>query len=186
MLQGLTLSGTGSIIHRDPHVPDARLTSAFSRFECDNFTIVLHGKWIAGPAKLGKGEVSTVPVWTQTRASNSHSLDLPDSRCLKLLVPTPQRHRLRYGSRVKGTRPGHHSLQVDNILRPFAIAWPDIAAVEHSVDIRSTLEKVGKIISQPDLWIAAITRAAGGILVTNNSDEFSRVPGLTLEDWLQS
>jgi predicted nucleic acid-binding protein len=40
-------------------------------------------------------------------------------------------------------------------------------------------------ISQPDLWIAAITRAAGGILITHNTDEFSRVPGLMLEDWLQ-
>jgi tRNA(fMet)-specific endonuclease VapC len=44
----------------------------------------------------------------------------------------------------------------------------------------------GSVISQPDLWIAAITRAAGGIIVTNNSDEFSRIPGLMLEDWLQS
>ena len=75
---------------------------------------------------------------------------------------------------------------MDNILQPFAIAWPDIAAVEHYVDIRSTLEESGSLISQPDLWIAAITRAAGGILVTNNSQEFSRVPGLMLEDWLQA
>ena len=48
---------------------------------------------------------------------------------------------------------------MDNIFRPFAIAWPDIAAVEHYVDIRGTLEKAGKVISQHDLWIAAITRA---------------------------
>jgi tRNA(fMet)-specific endonuclease VapC len=74
---------------------------------------------------------------------------------------------------------------VDNILRPFAIAWPDLTAVEDYVDIRSTLETSGTRISQPDLWIAAITRAAGGILVTHHSQEFSRVPGLMLEDWLQ-
>jgi len=38
-------------------------------------------------------------------------------------------------------------------------------------------------ISEADLWIAATARAAGGILVTNNTGEFSRVPNLVLEDW---
>ncbi len=103
----------------------------------------------------------------------------------EILVPFQVLAELKLGA-AKSARPGHRSLQVDNILRPFAIAWPDIAAVEHYVDVRSTLEKAGNVISQPDPWIAVITRAAGGILVTNNSDEFSRVPGLMLEDWLQS
>ncbi len=103
----------------------------------------------------------------------------------EILVPFQVLAELKLGA-AKSARPGHHSHQVDLILQPFAIAWPDTAAVEHYVDIRSALERTGSLISQPDLWIAAITRAAGGILVTNNSDEFSRVPGLVLEDWLQS
>lgn len=103
----------------------------------------------------------------------------------EILVPFQVMAELKLGA-AKSARPEHHALQVDNILQPFAIAWPGIAALEHYVDIRRTLEKAGTLISQPDLWIAAITRAAGGILVTNNSDEFSRVPGLMHEDWLKS
>jgi len=34
--------------------------------------------------------------------------------------------------------------------------------------------------------IAAVTRASGGTLVTHNTGEFSRVPGLALEAWLES
>jgi tRNA(fMet)-specific endonuclease VapC len=33
------------------------------------------------------------------------------------------------------------------------------------------------------MQIAAIARALGCTLVTHNTSEFSRVPGLTLEDW---
>lgn len=103
----------------------------------------------------------------------------------EILVPFQVLAELKLGA-AKSARPEHHALQVDNILRPFAIAWPDHAAVEHYVDIRGMLEKSGTLISQPDLWIAAITRAAGGTLVTHNTHEFSRVPGLILEDWLRS
>ena len=49
--------------------------------------------------------------------------------------------------------------------------------------IRSDLERRGLIISGNDLVIAATVLANGGTLVTNNTDEFSRVKGLTLEDW---
>jgi len=53
-------------------------------------------------------------------------------------------------------------------------------------NIRATLERAGTLISQPDLWIAAITRAAGGTLVTHITGEFARVPGLLIENWLEA
>ncbi len=90
---------------------------------------------------------------------------------------------LRLGA-AKSARPEHNNHQVSIILQPFAIIWPDLKALEHYVDIRTTLESSGKITSESDLWIAAIARAAGGILVTHNTAEFSRVPDLILENWL--
>ena len=41
-------------------------------------------------------------------------------------------------------------------------------------------------VSTNDLAIAAITLAVRGILVTRNTVDFQRIPGLALEDWTQS
>ena len=41
-------------------------------------------------------------------------------------------------------------------------------------------------IGTNDLAIAAITLAVRGILVTRNTVDFQRIPGLMLEDWTQS
>ena len=56
------------------------------------------------------------------------------------------------------------------------------AAVEYSL-IRVDLERRGQVIGPNDLWIAAQARSAGLTLVTNNEDEFRRVPGLSVENW---
>lgn len=101
----------------------------------------------------------------------------------EIAVPHQVEAELRVGA-AKSARPQHHDHQVGLILKPFAVVWPDQTALQHYVDIRVALEKIGKSISEPDLWIAAITRAAGGTLVTDNVGEFSRVPGLQVENWL--
>lgn len=49
--------------------------------------------------------------------------------------------------------------------------------------IRAALEQAGTPIGPNDLLIAAIALANGAILVTHNAREFSRISGLTLEDW---
>ena len=50
-------------------------------------------------------------------------------------------------------------------------------------DIRSGLEKRGKMIGGNDLLIAAHALSLGWTLVTNNEREFGRVKGLKLENW---
>lgn len=51
--------------------------------------------------------------------------------------------------------------------------------------IRDNLERRGMIIGPYDLLIAAHAITEELVLVTNNTREFSRVPTLALEDWLQ-
>jgi tRNA(fMet)-specific endonuclease VapC len=59
----------------------------------------------------------------------------------------------------------------------------DDAAAQTYGHLRATLEKEGQPIGPNDMLIAAIALAGELTLVTHNTDEFSRVPGLSLEDW---
>jgi len=51
-------------------------------------------------------------------------------------------------------------------------------------EIRAFLEKKGTPIGSYDVLIAGQAKARNLTLVTNNVDEFSRVEGLRMEDWL--
>lgn len=59
-----------------------------------------------------------------------------------------------------------------------------LEAGEHYGQIRAALQKQGLPIGNNDLWLAAHARAQGWILVTNNTREFARVPGLLVENWV--
>ncbi len=58
-------------------------------------------------------------------------------------------------------------------------------AAHHYGAIRATLERLGQPIGVNDLHIAAHARSEGLILVSNNLGEFSRVPALQVENWVQ-
>ncbi len=97
-------------------------------------------------------------------------------------VPLQVHAELLVGA-AKSKNPPLAKARVLGFLAPFVIAWPDAAVEDHYVAIRTYLEALGTPISEADLWIAATARAVGGTVVTNNTGEFSRVPGLTVEDW---
>ena len=59
----------------------------------------------------------------------------------------------------------------------------DDRAAEHFGEIRSFLNQSGRPIGPYDMQIAAIARSAGLCVVTRNVSEFSRVPGLSIENW---
>ena len=52
-----------------------------------------------------------------------------------------------------------------------------------AAEIRADLEKKGTPIGPYDVLIAAVAKTHGGVLVTRNQREFSRIADLKLEDW---
>jgi tRNA(fMet)-specific endonuclease VapC len=67
--------------------------------------------------------------------------------------------------------------------KQFASLPFDDSAAEQYGQLRTALQKQGTLIGPNDLLIASIALANNVTLVTHNTDEFSRVPGLQMEDW---
>lgn len=62
----------------------------------------------------------------------------------------------------------------------------DFDTTRHYAQVRVLLERKGTPIGANDTWIAAQALTINATLVTDNEREFSRVPGLMLENWLAS
>jgi len=62
--------------------------------------------------------------------------------------------------------------------------YPVEAAADYG-QIRAALRKLGALIGPNDTLIAAHARCLGLTLVTNNTREFGRVPGLKIENWTE-
>jgi tRNA(fMet)-specific endonuclease VapC len=75
------------------------------------------------------------------------------------------------------------ALIADVQLQFVSLPFEDAAADAYG-RLRARLAAKGQLIGPNDLLIAAIALATGCTLVTNNTREFKRVPGLTVEDWL--
>ncbi|GLH22928.1 MULTISPECIES: type II toxin-antitoxin system VapC family toxin [Enterobacter] len=64
------------------------------------------------------------------------------------------------------------------------LPW-DRSAVDATTEIKVAQRLAGTPIGQNDTAIAGHAIAVGAVLVTNNTREFERVPGLVLEDWVK-
>lgn len=93
---------------------------------------------------------------------------------------------LYYGLRklAPSRRSAQLAHQLDALLVAVAVHALPAKAASHYGKIRAKLETSGTPIGGNDLWIAAHALAQGLTLVTNNTREFERVPGLLLENWL--
>eukprot|EP01012_Entosiphon_sulcatum_P032289 TRINITY_DN41087_c0_g1_i1.p2 TRINITY_DN41087_c0_g1~~TRINITY_DN41087_c0_g1_i1.p2 ORF type:complete len:132 (-),score=19.89 TRINITY_DN41087_c0_g1_i1:85-480(-) len=69
------------------------------------------------------------------------------------------------------------------VTRRLYVAPLQLPTDQRYAEIRLALRQ-GKNIGPNDLWIAAHAVALDAVLVTNNEREFSRVPGLKVENWM--
>lgn len=72
---------------------------------------------------------------------------------------------------------------LDMFLSTLEILPFDESFIWHYGDLRTDLERRGQPIGTLDTMIAAHALSSNTILVTNNTREFERVPGLRLENW---
>jgi tRNA(fMet)-specific endonuclease VapC len=92
-------------------------------------------------------------------------------------------YELWYGIQ-KSARPRANAATLAAFLALDVTPWPfEAEDAEQAGDIRATLERAGTPIGPYDLLIAAQARRRSALLVTANSSEFARVPGLRTEDW---
>ena len=102
-----------------------------------------------------------------------------------MAVCTVVEAELRYGIAKAGNAP-RRIADLDAFLVGVTILDFDRPAARIYGYLRAHLERAGTPIGPNDLMIASIALARGLTLVTHNVAEFSRVPGLRVEDWESS
>ena len=78
-----------------------------------------------------------------------------------------------------------HTILVNKFLKCLDNILPwDVAAVDCATKVKKQLSDQGTLIGANDTAIAGHAISQNCILVTNNTREFQRVYGLTIEDWV--
>ena len=101
-----------------------------------------------------------------------------DNICTSIIVAS----ELRYGCAKAGSP--RLTKAVEQVLGEIAVLPFDVPADAEYGIVRSELEAAGKPIGSNDLLIAAHASALGMTIVTANTDEFKRVRGLKVTNWL--
>ena len=90
---------------------------------------------------------------------------------------------LVYGAECSLNPEGNLTSLEGLVARMDVLPLGDLAAV-HAGQICAELAKLGMSIGPYDQLIAGHARSLGLVLVSNNEEEFSRVSGLRLENWV--
>ncbi len=90
---------------------------------------------------------------------------------------------LEYGA-YKSQRLEQNRAALNQFLLPLEIVPLDERSTQIYGELRATLERQGTVIGGMDLLIASQAIALNLTLVTNNTNEFSRIQNLDLDNWV--
>ncbi|QPB24731.1 type II toxin-antitoxin system VapC family toxin [Rhizobium sp. 007] len=99
--------------------------------------------------------------------------------CTSIIVAA----ELRYGCAKKGS--AKLLERVEEVLSAIPVLALEGPADIVYGSIRATLEREGRTVGHNGLLIAAHASSLGTTLVTANVGEFSRIPDLTIENWIE-
>lgn len=117
--------------------------------------------------RMGQG-----PLWNRMHHFGAHHI------CISIISAA----ELRFGAEAKGS--ARLSREVEDFLAGIAVLPFAPPADEQYARVRAHLKRIGKPIGPNDLFIAAHALALDLTLITDNTGEFARVPGLRVENWL--
>lgn len=100
----------------------------------------------------------------------------------ELAIPAIVLYELEYGT-LRSKVPVSRRRELEEGFRHIEHVPFDSAAAMAAARIRIELEKHGVMIGPLDVLIAGTAVSCGAALVTSNTAEFSRVPGLRLMKW---
>ena len=110
---------------------------------------------------------------------------LEDNGAAEIALSVVTLAELRYGA-AYSSRPTENHQAIDDFVSALMILTLTPETAKVFGEIKADLRTRGLLIEDLDLLIAATARAYDLTLVTNNQSHFSRVPGLRLENWVQT
>lgn len=114
----------------------------------------------------------------QEKVAKRIAVEGEKSICTSIVVAS----ELRFGVAKRACEPS--KIQLETILSALEVMPLEEPAYRRYSDLRTCLEKRGKSIGPNDMLIAAHTLALNCAVITANVREFSRVPGLEVQNWL--
>jgi tRNA(fMet)-specific endonuclease VapC len=128
---------------------------------------------------------TNIVIWIVNGRSSSlrHRLEEQVRGGTAVALPVVALFEIRYGL-AKSTRRPESERQLERFLSLGIEVLPfETEDAVHAGDIRAELESKGTPIGPYDYLIAAQARRHGAALVTLNTREFERVPGLIVVGW---